>query len=156
MTDLAELMDAAEALARGYLAKVDEVGPAVLVQFPSGETGLLALEWGNDQDKALRLAALRLLFRETGVTAYALWSECWMASHVVKAGEPPPDPAKWKGVMPRDNPERVDALILIGAEKGRPAVIRSYRKVKRAGGATLEPLLDGPDRAAGRLTDLLA
>jgi hypothetical protein len=127
------------------------------VHFSNDEEALLAMTWANDREKTRQLDALRLLFRDTGVTAYALWSECWLAEHVVKAGEQPPDPDKWKGVMPRDDPGRIDALVIVGAEKGKPAAaIRTYRLTKDGrGGATVALIEDGPDEAAGRLAELL-
>ena len=148
-------MDQAEAVATKFLIANGEAPPAVMICL--GESlrhpAVIPLPWESPAQKAMMLDALKVMFADIGVTAYALWSECWMATYPRGPGDPPLD--EWPDVMPRDKPDRIDALVLVGAEKGKPAVFRAWQVIKTSP-VTLKRL-DGRDgrrrparRAAGK------
>ena len=158
MSELERLMDAAERVARRFLKANGEAPPGVMVNMPGlRNPTMIPLPWESPREKTAMLAALKELFAEIDVTAYALWSECWMAVRAIEPGAPRPSLEHYKGVMPRDDPNRIDALIIVGAEKGQPAVMRHWQVIKGPKGAvSLKPLDHGGQESfGGQLAELL-
>lgn len=158
MSELERLMDAAEAVARRFLKIDGEAPPGVMISLPAlRQPAMIPLPWESPRQKQQMLEALKEMFADVGVTGYALWSECWLAVRAIEPGAARPSLEHYKGVMPRDDPNRIDALIIVGAEKGQPAVMRHWQVIKGPKGAvSLKPLDHaGQESFGGQLAELL-
>lgn len=154
MSELADMMDLAERTATNFLKWSGEAPPCVIIKLPDAPKAVtIPLPWQSDREKTAMLRALKQMFADLGVTAYAIWSECWMATYPRGPDDPPLD--EWPDVMPRDKPDRIDALVIVGVEKGRPPVMRSWQ-VFKGSPVTVKRLDVGLDAGfGGRLGELL-
>lgn len=151
---LAELMDEAEGMARVALKNDGQAGTCAVIEAAGHEgLGIVPLRWDDRPGhKAFVMSMVRAAFRELGVTAYAVWSECWMATR--KAGPEVALGEAWDGVMPRDDPNRAEGLVIVGVEKGKPPVSRFWQMKRRGDEVDLERMEEA-DGVGGPLADLL-
>ena len=158
MADLAtHLLERAEGLTLKRLKREGELLPGVLLYAKARGSLVVPLPWRSPDEKVGMLDALRAMMAAAGVEAYAIWSECWMS--VGKIGESVDLGAlTHPEVMPRDDPNHIDVVVIIAAEKGKSALARAWEIKKDAKGRVrLAPMAGGADvqLSAGRLGELL-
>ena len=108
---LAEMIDVVVADATNFYAKsgTAEWMTVAWMQKEDGQMALLHLPWRSDNEKHVMIGALAETLRQNGVIRYALAVEAWIAEE---------DPKKPSGIMPRNNPDRKEVLMISSQEKG--------------------------------------
>jgi hypothetical protein len=156
----ARLLDRAEALTLKRLKREGELMPGVLLYSKARGSVVIPLPWESAEHKLLMLDLLRAKMADAGVEAYAIWSECWMSQRPTH--DRSADVGALTEVMPRNDPNRLDAVVIVAAEKGKQAAVRVWEVKKDGSGRVtkLEPVISSPDEpdhlGAGLLGELLA
>jgi hypothetical protein len=112
---------------------------------------VLMTPWGDEDEKAILVERVRQIFAEHKVVRYAMLSEVWIATH-----QGPGMPT----VMPRDRPDREEAVTLLVIEPPKKPVMARRKIVRPWDGSKphLAPLemCDEYGKLEGRMVELLA
>lgn len=171
---LVDLMDTALAAKKARLTNSPTEGsaPMFVAELPSGTLDVAVLL--GDQRSA-ELHALWLKYRQEKVVRYIVISEAWMVEkdytknpdHPVFGLMPEREITKWwmgrDEPMPRDDPNRVEVLMLAGVERGSDKIGKVYKIVRdhRGKPSLLAYAIPGADNPGakfqfgGRMTRLL-
>jgi len=151
LSPLLTLLDANWDIAAKYIAKHQdrEWISQFVAETASGERLIFLTPWRNEADKAATLIMLGLEFREKGVKRYVLSSEMWMAQN---EGPPADD-----FVMPRDRPDRIEALLCIGVDPEAGEILQYHAEIIRVGKRRKlgERKAAAHANFSGRMTELL-
>lgn len=156
LSKLYELMEQTWGYALDTFDPESEMLIKFLAQEADGGLSIYVTPWQNDFDKTMILNMLRKQFKEKGIQRYVLMSEVWTASYSDKAER---DKAVEDRLMPRDHPNRVEKLMLLGVDPGAAevmqyaAIITKDAEGKRVLGA--REVLEAAVKTAGVMTELL-
>jgi hypothetical protein len=140
----------------GQATKIVEGGeqalPVFFAEDRDGHLRIVMCPWRDDETKDHVLTMLRILFVHWGVKKYVQLSEAWFAA--VNGADDP-----LASVMPSKRPDRMECLMCIGVEQGKPTR-SALAEIKRdtAGKAIVEePKCDPyePGAVAGRMAEML-
>lgn len=93
-----------------------EVSPVFVFEDANEQGALIMTPWRNDQERAIALTMLRILFKQSSTVRYVTASEAWLS--VQDNGEP--------RCQPKDDPQRTSVLMVVGVEKGCKPVFEVY------------------------------
>jgi hypothetical protein len=119
----------------------------------SGERFIYLCPWRNEAEKSALLMVLRDQFQRTGVKRYVLASETWMAQQ--DGTTQPGDPGFQ---MPRDRPDRIEALMVVGVDPEAGEVLQYHAEIIAKGRRRkLKPRESAPYAGgfSGRMVELL-
>jgi hypothetical protein len=105
-TALAQLMEKAEAYARGAMARFGEIPPTLLMSGPSGESGFCRNNLLTDAKKKEFLTTGRMMCVSQGAQAVVYCASGWAETHVRAAA-----------VQATSGPAQEEALFLVGESK---------------------------------------
>ena len=147
---LNELARSAFAVAKGAIEDGKQAMPTFLAVLPDNELAIILAPWDSDESKAGTFQALRAMFAEKNVKAYAFVSECWVTKW--------DKPEEWDGTAPSEDPRRIDTLMVDahtrdGEQVSLIAEIETLPSGKRA--VIQEPESRVLEKASGRGANLL-
>lgn len=124
--------------------------PMFIVESPEG-LQVIAVEFGDEQEKQILCARMRLMFKLLGVERYAFFSESWAASYK--------DMDELDGgKMPSQRPDRVEIIMTVAADKSGTKLGSTLEMVRGESGGVIDlkpwGAADGVD-FAGRFSELL-
>lgn len=117
-----ELLAALSQFAETSFEDEGVVAPMFHAVTEDGEQMIYMTPWSDEKSKAMMLQALRKQFSERRVVRYGVVSEVWLAGYDGPASAP-------VAVMPRDRPDRQEAVVI--AIIAPPQVVVARRDIVR-------------------------
>lgn len=153
------LLDRAEALTLKRLKREGELMPGALLCAKGRGSVVVELPWRSADEKVALLDLLKAWMATASVDAYAIWAEAWLSIRKTESESVDIGAAMNPEVMPSQDPDRIDAVVIVAALKGKQAAARLWEIKKDAKGRVtrLEPVNGGDTGmfGAGRLGELL-
>jgi hypothetical protein len=109
------MFDIATAAIERQIGEKEQMLPVIHAMYEDGKSIVIGMVWENATEKSIGLSAIRETFKRTGVIAYAVTIEAWMATENL-GGETLADRKKRGFVPPSERPDRKECYLAFATD----------------------------------------